>query len=75
MPISDRDRNEDWIKTLHWDLPKTVPELLGVLDVHNKSSYEQVEALEELKNKAAWEAVPPEVEHEVNEFIDKNKYK
>lgn len=45
----DMVRNEDWIKTLAWDLPTRIDELVTYLGPH---------MVEKLPNLPAWEAAP-----------------
>ena len=61
--------NEDWIKTLQWDLPKTVPKLLAVNALKHADRRDQVAWLKHLLKLPAAQAMPSDVRKEVNAFI------
>ncbi len=61
--------DEDWIKTLHWDLPTDLEELIRAIGARGKPRGEQVKALKHLMTLPAWKPAPPKVRDAVEAFI------
>lgn len=60
MADKDAERNEDWIKTLRWDLG-SFDALLAYLGVEDAPDDQKRAALADFKQLPAWEAAPPDV--------------
>jgi len=76
LEYDEDDDNEDWIKPYAWDLYRmgtlitTLDDLFFVNDLVDANPDDQVKFLEELIVLPCYEAVPPELEKEVNAFLD-----
>lgn len=67
---SDADLNEDWLKTMSWDLGfRTLPGLLAYLNCTNAPTGEQVERVRKFIQLPAWQAAPAQLIQEVSDFL------
>lgn len=70
--------NEDWIKPFHWDLYRdetlvtTLIDLFFINDLTYVEISDQIAFLQNLITLPAYEAVPDELEKEINSFLDAN---
>ena len=68
--VSDEERNEDWLKTLSWDLPATnLSELFTVLGVSDSTDSYKSQVLHNFMGLAAWEAAPERIKQEASEWL------
>lgn len=58
MTYSDADLNEDWIKTLSWDMPADWPTFYTTIVGASNPLSTQKEVIRYYQSLAAWEAVP-----------------
>jgi hypothetical protein len=70
---ADQTLQEDWIKTLHWDLPETVDGLIWALGAANLDRAAQVTSLRSLMELPAWKACPKKLASQVQLFIAANE--
>jgi hypothetical protein len=63
------NENEDWLRSMSWDLPTSLPGLLSALGVDGKARGLQQEALVKLTGLPAWKPCPEPLRSEVLAFI------
>lgn len=61
--------NEDWLRSMSWDLPTDLPGLLFALGVDKSPPDGQREALVKLTELPAWEPCPDDLRREILRFI------
>lgn len=67
---SSTDENEDWLRSMKWDLPTTLPELLDAMGVgRNAPADQQREELARLTGLPAWKPCPEPLKSEIKSFI------
>ncbi|KAF0848270.1 hypothetical protein [Nocardia caishijiensis] len=68
--VATETRNEDWLRTMRWDLPaRTLPELWSVLQVTTASDDEKREALRKFMASPTWEPAPTGLREEAEAFL------
>ena len=66
---STTDANEDWLRSMHWDLPATtVPELLAILGKSSAPVEEQRQTLLDFMKREAWKPAPESLKIEARIF-------
>lgn len=63
--------NEDWLRSMTWDLPTSLPGLLFALGVGNDPPDHQREALSRLIRLPAWKPCPESLKSEILGFVEK----
>ena len=71
MDMDQATLNEDWIKTLSWDLPKTLDGVVWAMGAVNKDDAGKADALRHMMTLPAWTAAPAALKKDVEEFLDK----
>jgi hypothetical protein len=61
--------NEDWLRSMAWDLPTDLPGLLGALGISGSSPDQQREDLIKLTGLPAWKPCPEPLRSEILAFI------
>ena len=67
--MDDATLNEDWIKTLSWDLPTTLDGLVWAIGAANLDHDGQVDALRKFMGLPAWIPAPADLVKSVNSFV------
>lgn len=69
-PVQNDDLNEDWIKTLRWDLGfDTLNGLFGFLGVSSAPVRQQRDALHEFTALPAWQAAPDQLRQQAAAWL------
>jgi len=69
MTTSTENDNEDWLRSMEWDLPTTLPGLLGALGADGAPRNQQREKLSQFMGLPAWKPCPEPLRSQVVQFV------